>query len=1012
MQNYLYTLLFSLLPFLALGQYQPSDSLRANTIIKTYKTLHPDSALALLDEAAAIFEYYQERESAYFARSKAIPYRHLDIKEREEAYLELLKALKKELGVRRVGAFIYKDLYDLYRRTGRAGKAIDTGKEALQYVESLEPHLERKRTQMDLNVRIMFAYQDVLDWESAIRHSRVAIRIGESCQKEMPILLAGALNFNSFITLNKLQREPNMDFSAIVRQSERARALSLTQPNREKHISHIVNIHQTLSHAYLMQQQPEKALQTSKAGVQLIEATPGHDLHYYARALMGLGAVYKDIRLPESWPEAKRELRRKAYVDTALLYLQQGIKVLYQAHKGDHPDLAQAYLNIGYIAFEYPERHWDALGYFHRALSVLRPDTVVLDSLAVFDWGQRALCSDIRHAIEAQRGKLDVLLKMHELRPEERDWEAMLKPQLAQAEALLQFYTRNVNEEALQEVAGEWQFLLGEKGLQWVENQYAQNGEIKDMEAISLAYNAVEQSINARLLGALRSSEQRRLGKVSLELIEEEKRLKSLLANTRKALLDAQRAQKPKEIVAQEQALTNAYYAHERFVREIAEKAPDYHSLKYNQGHPSLSQLQEALDKETALLQYYISNNNIWLFYTDHQQTALKIFDLDPKAPELPGKSYADFFTQSCTELRNALTDTDRLFASPDSVRTDLSYYGHELYKILLLDWVAEKESIQNLVIIPYEKLHYIPFESLITEAVDSKNSPFKDLPYLIKRYAVSYAYSASLWYENKQRKQKGGDGILGFAASYDTSSISVNRDTELLRLRQMLRDLPGARAEIQQLKDNYAGTYFLGTEASEKQFKAAITRHYDVLHLATHGLLDNEMPFASSLALTETTDTTEDNFVFAYELTQMELNTSLVVLSACETGYGKFQHGEGVASLARTFMYAGAPSLVVSLWAVNDKATAELMRHFYQGLDQGLSKPKALQQAKLDYLARAQGISAHPSFWAGFIQLGNTEAISIGPQATPWIWQGLIGLLLLSIPLYILYRWKKQSKR
>ena len=104
-------------------------------------------------------------------------------------------------------------------------------------------------------------------------------------------------------------------------------------------------------------------------------------------------------------------------------------------------------------------------------------------------------------------------------------------------------------------------------------------------------------------------------------------------------------------------------------------------------------------------------------------------------------------------------------------------------------------------------------------------------------------------------------------------------------------------------------------------------------------------------------------------------------VLSACETGYGKFRQGEGVISLARSFMYAGVPSLVVSLWQVNDNSTSRIMRSFYEYLSNGLTKDAALRQAKLDYIEIAKGVSAHPAFWLPFIQLGDNRPIEIGKK-------------------------------
>ena len=129
-------------------------------------------------------------------------------------------------------------------------------------------------------------------------------------------------------------------------------------------------------------------------------------------------------------------------------------------------------------------------------------------------------------------------------------------------------------------------------------------------------------------------------------------------------------------------------------------------------------------------------------------------------------------------------------------------------------------------------------------------------------------------------------------------------------------------------------------------------------------------------MVFTENKDSLEDNFLQAYEISRLNLNANLVVLSACQTGYGKFEQGEGVISLARSFMYAGVPSLVVSLWQVNDGSTAIIMKAFYKNLADGMNKAEALRKAKLSYLQQAKGIMAHPVFWSPFIQLGDSKPI------------------------------------
>ncbi|MCP4443305.1 MAG: CHAT domain-containing protein [Aureispira sp.] len=110
--------------------------------------------------------------------------------------------------------------------------------------------------------------------------------------------------------------------------------------------------------------------------------------------------------------------------------------------------------------------------------------------------------------------------------------------------------------------------------------------------------------------------------------------------------------------------------------------------------------------------------------------------------------------------------------------------------------------------------------------------------------------------------------------------------------------------------------------------------------------------------------------------------------------------------SLARSFMYAGGQSLLMSLWQVNDQSTARIMSHFYENLTQDMPKDKALQQAKLSYLEDVKGLGAHPGFWAAFIQLGNPESIEIDQKRSlTWLWAVLGGVVLIYIITAIVRR-------
>jgi CHAT domain-containing protein len=138
---------------------------------------------------------------------------------------------------------------------------------------------------------------------------------------------------------------------------------------------------------------------------------------------------------------------------------------------------------------------------------------------------------------------------------------------------------------------------------------------------------------------------------------------------------------------------------------------------------------------------------------------------------------------------------------------------------------------------------------------------------------------------------------------------------------------------------------------------------------------VDESQPMYSLIAFAQNEDPKEDGFLHTYEVFNLKLNADLVTLSACETGLGKLSRGEGLIGLTRGFIYAGAPSVLVSLWSV-DESTAALMKIFYQNLKSGMSKAEALRRAKLKLIdTQENGFSfAHPFLWAPFVLVGEAK--------------------------------------
>ena len=181
---------------------------------------------------------------------------------------------------------------------------------------------------------------------------------------------------------------------------------------------------------------------------------------------------------------------------------------------------------------------------------------------------------------------------------------------------------------------------------------------------------------------------------------------------------------------------------------------------------------------------------------------------------------------------------------------------------------------------------------------------------------------------------------------------------------------LPKASVEVNSILKYFDGNALVN--ATKNDF-LKLSNQFNILHLAMHTNINQVYPEFSSLNFYGETD----NQLFISELYNEAFKANMVVLSACDTGNGFYENGEGVICLSRAFNYAGVPSTVMSLWKVDDEATAKIMTYFYQHLSEGETKDEALKNAKLDYLEITEDpLLKHPYYWSGFVVTGNTEAL------------------------------------
>jgi CHAT domain-containing protein len=284
--------------------------------------------------------------------------------------------------------------------------------------------------------------------------------------------------------------------------------------------------------------------------------------------------------------------------------------------------------------------------------------------------------------------------------------------------------------------------------------------------------------------------------------------------------------------------------------------------------------------------------------------------------------------------------------------------------------------SAKAVYVVPDGPLQFVPFEALLDHAPDVANGAGvrSPLPYAFAGKQVRYGPSASSLVVLAQHARRPGQGrtAMDLLAVGDPAFTESGAEAAAA-VRAGLAPLPFSRKEVETIASHFdpaRRTLLLGEAARESALTGPSLARYRILHFATHGLVDERRPERSALALSHPRGPGEDGYLQVSEICRLPLQADLVVLSACETGLGKMVRGEGVLGLPRAFFFAGSSAVVVSLWSVSDRSTAELMSVFYRELVAGRASPaEALARAK--EALRTSEAFAHPFYWAPFILIG-----------------------------------------
>ncbi len=510
-------------------------------------------------------------------------------------------------------------------------------------------------------------------------------------------------------------------------------------------------------------------------------------------------------------------------------------------------------------------------------------------------------------------------------------------------------------------------------------------------------FEASEKSKANLLFFNLQTSTAKIASKIPKELLEKEQQLyREWKILEKKIKISANENTKiDTQVIEQWQSqLFDTQRRHETLIQKLEQDFPKYYQLKRQLPIAGVEDLQSLLSKRMnyTIVSYFVGEKALYIFVIGSQD--FEVVEID---------SFNDLTSKVKAFVR----------AINFSFEEESIELGCELYEILIAPIAAtlqktttyfvsnnenlSSDSTPTLLIVPDGILSQLPFEALLTQSVDSSNSP-QDLPYLLLDYNIQYHYSASLWKyglkeARKVKQQK--DSFVGFAPVYADKLLKSlpkeealttayhERSTRTINVRgKVYQELLYSEKEVLTIKQLFEehgmdSIAFLHTKASVDRFQKEAIRHKYV-HVSAHSFPHPKEANLSGIVFSPNVDDATaannsneqetDAIFYLQDAYLLNLQADLVVLSCCETGIGQLAKGEGMLAMNRGFLAAGAKNVIYTLFKVYDEVSSVLTKKLFQYILEGKPYAVALRLAKLDML---EGETAMPKFWAGYVLIG-----------------------------------------
>ncbi|MEO1628323.1 MAG: CHAT domain-containing tetratricopeptide repeat protein, partial [Bacteroidota bacterium] len=664
-------------------------------------------------------------------------------------------------------------------------------------------------------------------------------------------------------------------------------------------------------------------------------------------------------KLPTDRVKSRAAIRKNLAEAYAKIGSYQKAKTLYEQSLSEarsqmqfyNRRIGKTYISMGQTLFEAQQQYDQALDYYQKALQEVIPG---FTSTQIHDNPSEEMLRTENTILEALQAKADVLHKRYlETGGSPDNLETALDcyRKLHKVEQLLrQNYSSREAEYQILDASHR----RVEKALDIVFTMYKQSREKRH---IYNAFQFIERSKDILLKESLNEIEAINASLIPDSLRQQRKQLDRQIhrRNIQMYQLELQAKQNPQwaaqkdSLQGEVDVLENQKY---HLLNQLRNQHSDYYHFRYQSNLASVDAIQQQVLGETkgGFIAYFVGERSTYVILITERE--------------------ADFIQLDFSNgLKNMVTDFVRNVSNQGSMK-EYRRLAYELYERIFAPIAQSIELPRRLIIVPDGILSFLPFDALLTHPKAPANA--KDYPFLLRKHRVSIGFSGSLLLHQPTRQQTASQSYLGIAP--------------IEFAQRKLNNLLASEQEIQTAHNFFGGTLQQGAQASKAAYLREVA-NYKIVHLATHASADSNSayPWISFY----------DSLLYLPEIYTTQLNSDLVILSGCETSRGAFKRGEGILSIARGYAFANCPSMLSTIWKVDDHATSQLVAAYCQGIFGGKDKDIAIHEAKMGYLDTCKIDKTYPYYWAGIVQTGAIHPLYPAQNNTNFVYYLLAALAI-----------------